>query len=152
MKLFIALILSHFCGDVLVNFIQLSRAKRNSSMPYKIAAISFHCFLHVIWVVIWLELMDIDLNLLSGSFIFLSHFIIDLSRSYFEEKLIGSEDFKILHRKEVFLWLFHRASFRTNDFMNKYFRKWLFINITDQCLHILAIVSFSWYANVAVLY
>lgn len=103
-------------------------------------------------MVIWLELLDIDLKLLSGSFIFISHFIIDLSRSYFEEILIGSGDFKVLHRREVFLWLFHRGSFRTNDFMNKYFKKWLFINITDQGMHMLVIAGFAWYANVAVLY
>jgi len=137
LKLLFALIASHLCGDILVYSPRIAESKRRDSLPVRMKAIAFHC--------LWSS--ENKLKLYASSYIFVSHFIIDLSRTYFEEALIDRNKFKIFKRKELLLWLVGKGDYRTKNFMKKHYRKWIFVNAIDQSLHMLVIISFALYAT-----
>ena len=147
MKLLLVLIASHLCGDILVYSPHIAESKRRDSLPARMKAIAFHCFIHAFWVWLWLWSSENKLKLYASSYIFVSHFIIDLSRTYLEEALIDRNEFKIFKRKELLLWLIGKGDYRTNNFMKKHYRKWIFVNVIDQSLHLLVIISFALYAT-----
>lgn len=147
MKLLFLLIASHLCGDILVYSPRMAESKRIDNLPARMKAIAFHCFIHAFWVWLWLWSSENKLKLYASLCVFASHFIIDLFRTYLEEALINKNEFKIFKRKELLLWLIGKGDRRTNNFMKKHYRKWIFVNIIDQGLHMLVIISFVLYVT-----
>jgi hypothetical protein len=63
-----------------------------------------------------------------------------------EEKWFDENEFKILKRKDVLLWLMKKGGDgEVPAFMHKHLREWVVINISDQTLHLAVMVLFVVY-------
>ncbi len=138
--IFIRLYAAHLCGDILTYLPQLAGKKRVADPQSKIRAIALHCLIHAAWVWVWSWGWSAYSRLLAAIYIVGLHFLIDFSRGYLENALIGTANLKILKRRQVWLWLRRKGDAMTNNFMSKYLNKWICINLADQTLHFLTVL------------
>ena len=136
------MIIAHFCGDILVYSPKLSGQKRKDELLQKLQALGIHCAIHGAWVWILLWPMDYWIRIRATLYIFMVHFVIDYTRLYIEQIFIKKDEFVIFERKDFFLWLRGKPDEQMNQFMKKYFPKWLALNILDQAVHIASILLF----------
>lgn len=137
--IFIRLYAAHICGDILTYLPQLSGQKRADKLSSKIRAIAMHCFIHAVWVWVWSWGWPADARILAIFYIVGLHFLIDFSRVYLEDTIIGKNNLEILKRQQIWLWLRCKGDAMTNNFMKKYFGKWVSINLADQTMHLLSV-------------
>ena len=137
--IFVRLYAAHICGDILTYFPRLAGQKRVDILSAKIKAIAVHCLIHGLWVWVWGWGWPPRSRLLAVIFIFGLHFLIDFSRGYLENAIIGTANLEILKRQQIWLWLRRRGDPTTNKFMGKYLGKWISINLADQTLHLIAV-------------
>ena len=90
--------------------------------------------------------MGINRPFLAAGSIFIMHFIIDFSRVYFEQYLFKKDDFVIIDKKQLFRSAMNgfRGNSELDKFMQKYFWKWIGVNITDQSLHMVSLILCVW--------
>jgi hypothetical protein len=142
LKLFLALIASHICGDVFLNAPFLAKAKRSDILPARLQVIGLHCLVHAGLVWLWLWSFERTLIIWASTYIFIVHFLIDLARTQLEISMIGRADLRVVKRKDFILYLMRRGNSETNTFMDKHARTWGLINIGDQFLHFLSFALF----------
>ena len=136
------MIIAHFCADILIYSPKLSGQKRKDELLQKLQALGIHCAIHGAWVWILLWPMDYWIRIRATLYIFMVHFVIDYTRLYIEQIFINKDEFTIFKRKDFFLWLRGKPNKQMNQFMKKYFPKWLALNILDQSLHMASILLF----------
>ena len=142
---FIGLYTAHLCGDVLAYFPVLSRAKRENRNNQKILAIAIHCLIHSLFVLLWFRILKLDRVTYAMVYIFIIHFIIDLSRIYYEGLIIGSGKVLILKWEELVRWLIKKEEEgHVGRFMEKNFVKWMVVNVLDQGMHFLSIAVIAY--------
>ena len=107
-----------------------------------LAAVFIHCFFHFILILLWLMPYDFIFRLRAALYISTIHFIIDVSRVRVEEFLYDKKDFTVLKRKDVISYLAGNRNAESGPFMKKYLKRWIFINIADQGLHLAVISGF----------
>jgi hypothetical protein len=136
LRLFLLLIASHICGDLLINAAFLARAKRSEELAGRIQALALHC---LVWL--WLWSYEVSLKIWASMYVFVVHFLIDFFRTHLEMTLIG-EELRVVPRKEALMYLLGRANDQTNVFLKNHVRTWGLLNIRDQLLHVAAIGAF----------
>lgn len=143
--LFFRLLAAHICGDVITYSPTISQSKRSPQNLRRTIAIVVHCFIHILFIWIWLWDVSINIKLFASIYFFIVHSIIDSMRVVVEDTLIKNEDTIIIRRKDVFYWLIGRSTLEMKEFMNKYFIKWILINVFDQVFHFLSIFLFVYF-------
>ena len=136
------MIIAHFCADLLIYSPKLSGQKRKDELLQKLLALAIHCAIHGAWVWILLWPMDYWIRICVALYIFVVHFVVDYTRPYIEQIFIKKDEFVIFERKDFFLWLRGKPDEQMNQFMKKYFPKWLALNVLDQSLHMASILLF----------
>lgn len=144
MQLFFLLLAAHICGDFFLYSPGMSTAKRVSDVGKRFKAVAIHCFYHALIIVFVLWIAGYGLGLIAQAAIFISilHFIVDVSRIHIEGFVFEKKDFAILKRKDVFAYLTGNKNAECSPFMGRYFRRWVFMNLADQGLHITIILLF----------
>jgi hypothetical protein len=137
--IFIALLGAHICGDVLVYLPFLSRFKRDKSLWSMTAAIGIHSGMHAGWVVLWLlPFNNLGLIVHCAGYVMVAHFAIDCFRILIERVVFNRETIPIIKRKNVLASL--KAGEDSPDrFMQKYFKRWVLLNYSDQAIHVLTL-------------
>ena len=141
--MFLLLIAAHLCGDVLSYSRFLSGLKRSERLGVKIGGIGLHCFIHGLFVLVWLWPLPWGIRLWAAVYIFVTHFIIDFARTPVERALIDKRDFRILKRSDPLFYFLGKGNPETRAFMKKYLGGWTLANVIDQSLHITAIAIFA---------
>jgi hypothetical protein len=143
-KLILLILGAHYSGDFLVYSTRLSKGKREAHLKSRLKALLFHCLIHLGWVLVWLWLYSWPLKIAAAVYIFVVHFLIDLSRPYMERVIINEEEVAVTSIMDIMRWIAGRGDPETSRFMGKFFPQWVFINLFDQGFHILSIILFAW--------
>lgn len=143
LQLFLLILAAHLCGDLLIYSPGLAQNKRSGSWGRRSWYILRHVLIHALFVWIWLWTYSLELKVLASLYIFVVHYLIDISRTYYEPALIAKQDFHIFSRKDLLAWLTGRSvPDETQVFLKKHLRTWLGINLLDQSLHLISIFVF----------
>jgi len=142
LSLFIRLIASHLCGDIVSYSPFLARVKRSEALLQKTGGLVLHGLVHGLFVWLWLWGLGWELKIWASLYVFVTHFLIDFSRVWVESAVIDRREFVILKRNSIWLYLIGRGDVKTETFMKKHLRTWALINMADQCCHVLAIGVF----------
>lgn len=143
LKLFFLILGAHLCGDVLIYSPALAGNKRSGPFLQRSKFILRHVLIHALLVWLWLWPFSFQLKLTASLYILIVHFLIDISRTYYEPILINKNDFHIFQRRDIFKWLTGKPiNQETKTFLAKYLKIWLSINLLDQSLHFLSILIF----------
>ena len=134
---------AHVCGDMFVYSPRIAKRKRSGSFLERSKFISGHAFIHAFFIWIWLWSYGLYLKISASIYILIVHFLIDIARTYYEQKVIDEEKFHIFQRKDIVkLALRKTVSQDTQCFLNQYRFSWLRINVLDQTFHFLSIFLF----------
>lgn len=145
-QLFVLMLAAHVCGDIVLYSQMVSKSKRNGKFIQRSKFISIHVLIHAAFLWIWLWPYDFDLKVSASLYILLVHFLIDMSRTYFEQYFIDKKDVYIFSRKDIFKLFFQRSQNKAKrKFLQKYLRTWLGINVLDQALHGASILIFIFF-------
>lgn len=148
MNFFFALLVAHFCGDILFNFSFLSQSKRSDNFSGKVTGVTIHCLIHAASVMIVFHVLSLNNILMAASMVFFFHSLIDLIRPSYEKMLIPRSQFLIMRKKDIFRWLIKRGEGSDVDqFMKNNFFRWVLINISDQLLHLISLLVISYLLN-----
>lgn len=140
--IFLPLLAAHFCGDVLAYTPAVSKHKRDEKKVFKLFAVVLHSFIHAIFCLLWLFGKPITVAVVASVFILLFHGIIDSFRLFFENRIIGNVDIPILTRRDIFSLLFpHMKPVILSGFMQKFGKRWVVLNLIDQFLHIVSLIT-----------
>jgi hypothetical protein len=142
LKVFVLLIASHICGDILFNVTFLAKAKRSDGLLGRVQGFVLHCLVHAVLVFLWLWPYEWGLKTWAVLYIFVVHFVIDFVRTYLEMTLINKHELMVVKKKQALKYLMGRADNEVNVFMKGHGRIWVLLNIGDQLLHVLAIGVF----------
>ena len=137
---------AHASGDILLYSPYVAESKRMGSFFLRSWYVAKHVLLHVAFLWIWLWPYDVKLKISASIYIFLVHYLIDISRTYYEPIFIDKDDFHIFSRKDISSCLFGNFVNReTRSFLKKHFKVWLGINMMDQSLHCASILIFAFW-------
>ena len=100
-QLFLLMAAAHVCGDIILYSQIVSKSKRSGSFFKRSKFITIHVIIHVAFLWVWLWPYGFDLKVSASLYIFLAHFLIDISRTYFEQALIDKKDIYFFSRKDI---------------------------------------------------
>jgi hypothetical protein len=144
LNLFLVLVTAHVCGDLLTYSTFLARTKRSGSRFARAKAVALHCLIHAFFVLILGWLFGIKGAVVAAVYIFTVHFMIDFVRVQVEPLFFNFSEPVIINKKQMVNYMLGKRGSHNNldRFMNKYFWKWMMLNVSDQSLHIASIVTF----------
>ncbi len=143
LTLFLLMLAAHLCGDVLIYSPSMARNKRSGSFWSRSQVIFRHALIHALLIWLWLWPYPLSLKIYASVYILLVHYLLDISRTYYEEILIDKQEFHIFSRKDLWKWIRGKPlQQETKAFLKKHMKVWLSINLLDQSLHLLSILVF----------